>query len=38
MRWEAQSENGDTTLKDMGTYTIEGGELTYDETVQAAAG
>ncbi len=31
-------ENGDTTLKDMGTYTIEGGELTYDETVQAAAG
>jgi len=30
-------ENGDTTLTDYGVYTIEGGELTFDQTVQAEA-
>ena len=30
-------ENGDTTLTDYGVYTIEGGELTFDTTVQAAS-
>jgi branched-chain amino acid transport system substrate-binding protein len=30
-------ENGDTTLTDYGIYTIEGGELTFDKTVKAAA-
>jgi branched-chain amino acid transport system substrate-binding protein len=29
-------ENGDTTLTDYGVYTIEGGELKFDETVKAA--
>jgi branched-chain amino acid transport system substrate-binding protein len=28
-------ENGDTTLTDYGVYTIDGGELTFDETIQA---
>jgi branched-chain amino acid transport system substrate-binding protein len=28
-------ENGDTTLTDYGVYTIKGGELTFDETIQA---
>src|SRR5829696_9499694 len=28
-------ENGDTTLTDYGVYTIEGGELKYEETVKA---
>jgi branched-chain amino acid transport system substrate-binding protein len=28
-------ENGDTTLTDYGIYTIEGGELTFDQTVKA---
>jgi branched-chain amino acid transport system substrate-binding protein len=28
-------ENGDTTLTDYGVYTIEGGELTFDSTIQA---
>ncbi len=31
-------ENGDTTLTDYGVYTIEGGELKFDETVKAEAG
>jgi branched-chain amino acid transport system substrate-binding protein len=31
-------ENGDTTLTDYGVYTIEGGELQFDETVKAEAG
>jgi branched-chain amino acid transport system substrate-binding protein len=31
-------ENGDTTLTDYGVYSIEGGELKYDETVKAEAG
>ena len=29
-------ENGDTTLTDYGVYTIEGGELTFDQTIKAA--
>ena len=28
-------ENGDTTLTDYGVYTIEGGELQFDKTIQA---
>jgi branched-chain amino acid transport system substrate-binding protein len=28
-------ENGDTTLTDYGVYTIEGGELQFDQTIQA---
>ena len=31
-------ENGDTTLTDYGVYTIEGGELQFDKTVQAQTG
>jgi branched-chain amino acid transport system substrate-binding protein len=31
-------ENGDTTLTDYGVYTIEGGELQFDQTIQAQAG
>jgi branched-chain amino acid transport system substrate-binding protein len=31
-------ENGDTTLTDYGAYTIEGGELQFDQTIQAEAG
>ena len=31
-------ENGDTTLTDYGVYSIEGGELSFNETVQAQAG
>lgn len=31
-------ENGDTTLTDYGVYSIDGGELKYDETVKAEAG
>ena len=31
-------ENGDTTLTDYGVYTIEGGELSFEETVKAEAG
>jgi branched-chain amino acid transport system substrate-binding protein len=31
-------ENGDTTLTDYGVYTIKGGELQFDETIQAAGG
>jgi branched-chain amino acid transport system substrate-binding protein len=31
-------ENGDTTLTDYGIYKIEGGELAYDQTIQAAGG
>jgi len=31
-------ENGDTTLTDYGVYTIEDGELTFDQTVRAQAG
>jgi branched-chain amino acid transport system substrate-binding protein len=31
-------ENGDTTLTDYGVYTIEGGELQFDQTIQAGAG
>jgi branched-chain amino acid transport system substrate-binding protein len=30
-------ENGDTTLTDYGVYTIDGGELVFDRTIQAAA-
>jgi branched-chain amino acid transport system substrate-binding protein len=30
-------ENGDTTLTDYGVYTIEGGELVFDQTIQAQA-
>jgi branched-chain amino acid transport system substrate-binding protein len=30
-------ENGDTTLTDYGIYKIDGGELTFDQTVKAAA-
>ena len=30
-------ENGDTTLTDYGVYTIEDGELTFDQTIKAAA-
>jgi branched-chain amino acid transport system substrate-binding protein len=28
-------ENGDTTLTDYGIYTVEGGELTFDQTIKA---
>jgi branched-chain amino acid transport system substrate-binding protein len=31
-------ENGDTTLTDYGVYTIEGGELQFDQTIQAEGG
>jgi branched-chain amino acid transport system substrate-binding protein len=31
-------ENGDTTLTDYGIYTIKGGELEFEKTIQAAAG
>ena len=31
-------ENGDTTLTDYGIYTIEGGELAFDQTVKAEGG
>ncbi len=31
-------ENGDTTLTDYGVYTIDGGELSFGETVKAEAG
>ena len=31
-------ENGDTTLTDYGVYTIDGGELAFDETVKAQTG
>jgi branched-chain amino acid transport system substrate-binding protein len=31
-------ENGDTTLTDYGVYTIKGGELEFDQTIQAGAG
>jgi branched-chain amino acid transport system substrate-binding protein len=31
-------ENGDTTLTDYGVYTIEGGELQFDQTVKAEGG
>jgi branched-chain amino acid transport system substrate-binding protein len=31
-------ENGDTTLTDYGVYSIKGGELQFDETIQAAGG
>jgi branched-chain amino acid transport system substrate-binding protein len=31
-------ENGDTTLTDYGVYTIDGGELQFDSTIQAEAG
>ena len=31
-------ENGDTTLTDYGVYSIDGGELKYDETVKAKTG
>jgi len=31
-------ENGDTTLTDYGIYKIEGGELTFEKTIQAAGG
>jgi branched-chain amino acid transport system substrate-binding protein len=31
-------ENGDTTLTDYGVYTIKGGELEFDQTIQAQAG
>ena len=31
-------ENGDTTLTDYGVYTIDGGELTFDQTIQAEGG
>jgi branched-chain amino acid transport system substrate-binding protein len=31
-------ENGDTTLTDYGVYTIDGGELGFEETVKAEAG
>jgi branched-chain amino acid transport system substrate-binding protein len=30
-------ENGDTTLTDYGIYSIDGGELTFDETIKAQA-
>jgi len=29
-------DNGDTTLTDYGTYTVDGGELVFDRTIQAA--
>jgi branched-chain amino acid transport system substrate-binding protein len=31
-------ENGDTSLTDYGVYTIEGGELSFDQTIKAADG
>ena len=31
-------ENGDTTLTDYGIYKIDGGELTFDQTIKAATG
>jgi branched-chain amino acid transport system substrate-binding protein len=31
-------ENGDTTLTDYGIYTIEGGELSFEKTIQAEGG
>jgi branched-chain amino acid transport system substrate-binding protein len=31
-------ENGDTTLTDYGVYTIEGGELQFDQTIKAGGG
>jgi branched-chain amino acid transport system substrate-binding protein len=31
-------ENGDTTLTDYGIYTVKGGELEFDQTIQAAGG
>jgi branched-chain amino acid transport system substrate-binding protein len=31
-------ENGDTTLSDYGVYTVEGGELAFDRTIQAKGG
>jgi branched-chain amino acid transport system substrate-binding protein len=31
-------ENGDTSLTDYGVYTIEGGELKFDQTIKAATG
>jgi branched-chain amino acid transport system substrate-binding protein len=31
-------ENGDTTLTDYGVYTIKGGELQFDQTIQAGGG
>jgi branched-chain amino acid transport system substrate-binding protein len=31
-------ENGDTTLTDYGVYTIDGGELAFDSTIQAEGG
>ena len=31
-------ENGDTTLTDYGVYTIEGGELSFDQTIKAEGG
>jgi branched-chain amino acid transport system substrate-binding protein len=31
-------ENGDTTLTDYGVYTIEGGELQFDQTIRVEAG
>jgi branched-chain amino acid transport system substrate-binding protein len=31
-------ENGDTTITDYGVYTIKGGELGFDQTIQASAG
>ncbi len=30
-------ENGDTTLTDYGIYTVEDGELKFDQTIKAAA-
>ena len=31
-------ENGDTTLTDYGIYTVDNGELTFDQTIKAATG
>ena len=31
-------ENGDTSRTDYGVYTIEGGELRFDQTIKAATG
>ena len=31
-------ENGDTTLTDYGVYAVKDGELTFDQTIKAAAG
>ncbi len=30
-------ENGDTTLTDYGVYSIDGGELSFDQTIKAQA-